>query len=270
MNALTKYRSIFRIRFINGLQYRLAALAGMSTQFVWGFMEILLYKAFYQADPASFPMEFSAFVSYIWLQQSFLALYFAFYFEGELFDAIASGNIAYELCRPLDLYSFWFVRSVANRMARAALRCMPILIVAAILPEPYRMGPPASWAALLWALLTMALGLLVMVSLSMLVYGVSFYTISAVGVKSVFGSVVEFGSGALIPLPFLPMGLRRVLEFLPFASTQNLPFRIYGGDISGQEILHGVGLQLFWLVILVSAGVLIFRRALKRAVVQGG
>ena len=53
------YGSFFRLRFINGLQYRAAAYAGVATQFAWGFMEILLFHAFYQTDPAAFPMEFS-------------------------------------------------------------------------------------------------------------------------------------------------------------------------------------------------------------------
>ena len=41
-----------------GLQYRAAALAGVATQFAWGFMEIMIFRAFYRADPASFPYEF--------------------------------------------------------------------------------------------------------------------------------------------------------------------------------------------------------------------
>ncbi|AGI39710.1 hypothetical protein Clst_1656 [Thermoclostridium stercorarium subsp. stercorarium DSM 8532] len=35
---MKKYISFFRIRFINGLQYRSAAYAGIMTQFAWGSM----------------------------------------------------------------------------------------------------------------------------------------------------------------------------------------------------------------------------------------
>ena len=54
-NALGQYLTLFRIRFIAGLQYRAAALAGIMTQFAWGGMTVLLYRAFYQSDPAAFP-----------------------------------------------------------------------------------------------------------------------------------------------------------------------------------------------------------------------
>ena len=42
---MKKYLSFFRLRFITGLQYRTAALAGIATQFFWGAMEILTFRA---------------------------------------------------------------------------------------------------------------------------------------------------------------------------------------------------------------------------------
>ena len=52
---MKKYWSFFRMRFLGGLQYRAAALAGCITQFAWGFLEILMFHAFYRADsPGAF------------------------------------------------------------------------------------------------------------------------------------------------------------------------------------------------------------------------
>jgi ABC-2 type transport system permease protein len=61
------YMSVFRIRFINSLQYRAVVIALIITRFVWGLMEILAFSAFYRAGPDAFPMEFSQTVSYIWM-----------------------------------------------------------------------------------------------------------------------------------------------------------------------------------------------------------
>ena len=52
------YAAVFRMKFTGGLQYRAAALAGLVTQFAWGFMELLAFSAFYRADPTAFPMRF--------------------------------------------------------------------------------------------------------------------------------------------------------------------------------------------------------------------
>ena len=64
---MKKYVSFFRIRFVNALQYRAAALAGMVTQFFWGGMLLLMFAAFYHSAPENFPMGFQELSSYIWL-----------------------------------------------------------------------------------------------------------------------------------------------------------------------------------------------------------
>lgn len=267
---MQKYISFFRLRFVNGLQYRAAALAGIATQFTWGAMEILMFKAFYEADATAFPMEFSALASYIWIQQALLALYMTWFLENEIFDSIKNGNIAYELCRPIDIYNMWFARSMANRLSKAVLRCMPILIFAAFLPKPYGLSLPKDAMASVWFLITMLLGFLVVVAFCMLIYIVTFYTISPMGVRMVAVSMVEFFAGAVIPLPFMPNGVRQIFELLPFASMQNVPLRIYSGDIAGTQIYTSAGLQLLWLVVLIIAGKKLTAKAIKKVVFQGG
>lgn len=140
---MKKYYALFRIRFINGLQYRAAALAGFPTQFAWGFMEILAFSAFYRVNPDAFPMEFSHLVSYIWIQQAFLALFAPWGIGGNAIETIVSGNISYDLARPMDIYNRWFFETIADRVSRATLRCAPILIVVFILPTPFRMVLPS-------------------------------------------------------------------------------------------------------------------------------
>lgn len=267
---MKKYLAFFRMRFIHGLQYRAAAWAGVATQFVWGFLEILMFDAFYRADPASFPMDQQALSSYVWLQQAFLALFASWQWEGELFDSITSGNVAYELCRPVSIYNMWFARSMAHRLSRAVLRCFPILIVAAFLPYPYGLGVPRDWEAAVGFAAAMVLGLFLVCAFGMVVYMSTFYTISSAGIRMVASNLSEFLCGAIIPLPFLPDAAQKVLAFLPFASMNNAPLRIYGGDIAGASMIVTIALQVFWIVILVAVGKWMEQNARKKIVVQGG
>ena len=46
---MKKYLSYFQMRFNTMLQYRASAIAGICTQFFWGFMQILIYIAFYKS-----------------------------------------------------------------------------------------------------------------------------------------------------------------------------------------------------------------------------
>lgn len=267
---MKKYLTFFRLRFSMGLQYRAAALAGMATQFAWGFLQIMVFHAFYEADPEAFPMTFSASVSYVWLQQAFLALFASWQMEDEIFQTIVNGNIAYELCRPIHIYHMWFSRSLATRLSRAILRCLPILVVAALLPAPYGILAPASDLHFMLFLFTLTAGLLVTAALCMLVYVLTFFTISSQGLRMVFVAMTDFFSGGIIPIPFFPEELRAIVELSPFAAMQNAALQIYSGSLPAAQMQKTVWLQLFWLAALTLLGYLLSRYAEHRVTVQGG
>lgn len=266
---MKKYGSFFRLRFVMGLSYRAAAWAGVATQFVWGGMEIAMFRAFYGAEPEHFPMTMDAAVSYVWLQQAFLALFAAWMLEGEVFESIRDGNIVYEMCRPMKLYPMLFVRAMAMRVSRAALRCGPVLLFAILLPGPYGLKAPAQGQTGLF-LAAMALGVLVTVAFGTLIYGITFYTISPEGLRLLVTSAMDFFNGAIIPLPFFPDKMRAIMEVLPFAAMQNVPLRVYSGDLQGEAALRAVALQILWLAVLVGLGQAVMDRAERKLAVQGG
>ena len=68
----------------------------------------------------------------------------------------------------------------------------------------------------------------------------------------------------------MPDGFRRFAELTPFASMQNVPLRIFNGNITLPEIPGVMGLQVFWIAALISAGYLLTKRGLRRAVILGG
>lgn len=264
------YFSFFKIRFINGLQYRAAAYAGIITQFAWGFMYIMLYETFYKSNPSMAPMGFSQLSTYIWLQQAFLAVFMTWFLDNDIFDLVSSGNVAYELCRPMDIYNTWFSKSCANRLSKGLLRFGPILGIAFLLPNPYKFNLPSSLETFLLFLISMILGLAVVVAYTMFIYIFTFYTVSPMGARMVFVMTADFFAGGLVPLPLLPDWLTKYIYLTPFASMQNTPFRVYSGNISGKEAYVSICMQGFWAVVLIIFGKYMMGRALKNVVVQGG
>ena len=268
--SLKAYGTYFRIRLINSLQYRAAAWGGLVTQFFWGFMEIQLYGAFYAEHGEQFPMALPHLVSYIWLRQAFLTLLNTWKFDNDIFTMILNGNVAYELCRPASVYGMWFTRTLAQRIAAAALRCWPILLTASLLPQPWGLRFSPDMATFAWFLLSLLLALAVTTAFLLIIYGSCFFTTSTQGLRAVLTPVSDLLSGGLIPLPFMPDWLGGVIRYSPFGAMANAPLRIYSGDIAGMQRLETVGLQLFWLMILIGIGWLLQQKGLKRLCVQGG
>lgn len=267
---MKKYLSYFRINFIGALQYRAAALGGLATQYAWGFMYLLLFQAFYRSNPAAVPMPYEQLTSYIWLNQSFLVLFRTYRYDNTIVDSITQGGIAYDMVRPVNLYGMWLSKDIASRSAGVLLRCVPLLLLAAILPEPFGMHLPASAGAFTLFLLSMLLGTLNAAAFVMLQYITIFYTMSPTGIRSIFIALSDLLGGSLIPLTFFPNGIRQIAELLPFASMQNAPLRIYSGNLSGNAAVQAVFLQAFWAAVMIGCGILLMNRTTKRVVVQGG
>ncbi len=267
---LAAYRQIFRIRLHGGLQYRVAALAGLATQFAWGFMKLLMYRAFRETNPAAFPMSPEAIAAYVWLQQGLLSMLFPWFLDNQIFVSITSGQLAVELLRPYDLYTSWFVANIGRRLAATVLRALPLFAVAVCLPAGWRLGSPASGAAGLSFALSLSLTLLLVTAFTMFVYIASLRALSPLGARTLLLGFSEFLTGGIIPIPFMPPALQHLLALTPFASMQDVPLRLWSGDIPPSEAVATLGRQAFWVIVLVALGWLWMRRALRAIVLQGG
>jgi ABC-2 type transport system permease protein len=264
------YVSVLKLRLLNGMQYRAAALAGVATQFFWGFIGIMVFEAFYSHSSSTPPMSLRELVAYIWLQQGFLTLVVLWFRDNEIFDLIVKGNIAYELCRPIDLFGFWYAKLLAQRLSAASLRSLPILIISFFLPEPYAMIWPPNLITFLVFVSALILGMLIVVAISMFIYISVFVTLSPTGSLLMLGVIGEFFAGLIIPVPLMPSWLQTIAYSLPFRWTMDFPFRVYSGQIPLNQAFLGLGIQCLWLAGLLVLGKMALNKALKNVIVQGG
>ena len=264
------YFSYFRLRFITNLQYRAAAWAGIATQVFFGFVYIMVYIAFCESGSASLPMELDQLITYIWLNQALLSLINLFYKDQELFNLVKTGNIAYELARPKNLYFMWYFKIIGERLSKVLLRSIPFIIFLLLLPEPYRISAPASFDHFILFLLTMTAGTFLMTSIIALYPIITMHTLNEKGIVGIIIAIADILSGLVVPIPFFPKFLQIISNCLPFQYVSDLPFRIYVGNIALTEGLHGLLIQLIWIVILITLGYILMQKSLKKVVVQGG
>lgn len=267
---MKSYISYFKLKFITGLQYRAAALAGIATQFFFGFVYISVYVAFYFSGGSNLPMKLSELISYVWLSQSLFALINLWYKDKEIINMIKTGNIAYELCRPQDLYLMWASKILGERLSQVLFRFLPIILVAVFLPSPYNLDLNTTLSTLILFIISMILSSLLMTSLVLLYHVICLFTLDEKGVVNIFMVVADILSGLVIPVPFFPKFLQNISNILPFRYISDFPFRLYVGNISNYEGIIGIVAQIIWIIILVIIGRLITKKALKKAVIQGG
>ncbi len=260
------YTAVLSARFRMLLQYRAAALAGFVTQIGWGAIRIMAMEAFYRSTTAPQPMNLEEVVTYVWLGQALLGL-LPWNPDTEIRNMVRSGTVAYELVRPVNLYTYWFSRSLAFRIAPTLMRSIPLAMLALLF---FGMQPPASPESLLVWLAATAGAVLLTTALTVILSITLMWTISGEGVAFLAAPIIYLLAGMVIPLPLFPEWAQFILEMLPFRGLCDAPFRLYMGHIPVAEAWAVLLHQWIWIFILVGLGAWMLSRAKRRLVVQGG
>ena len=260
------YLSIFNLRKKMELQYRGAMLGGIICQMFFGLILIALYSALYATKPQTQPL--SHVVSYVWLQQAFFRMVLAS--DPDLADKIKTGGIAYDLCRPLDLYSFYYIRVMAQKLTGSLMRGTPMIIMALLLPAGWGLGAPASVSSLMMGIVALALGLLCVSALENITMAFTMKTLDPRGIQAMLNLLMMTLSGNILPLTLFPDRWQGIITLLPYAQLLDAPIRFYTGEYGLSEMPRVLAVQAGWTVILVLLGRVLWNSNQKRMVLQGG
>lgn len=178
---------------------------------------------------------------------------------------IRSGNIAMGLLKPISqpmrlLWEQWGENMVY------LLQGVPVYAAAWVfLPVPW---PSIQRLALFWVSAT--LGNLIYVLVFLAVATASFWTLRTNGTVWAMNVGWNVLSGKVVPLWFMPAGLRGLAEWLPFSQAYHVPAAILTGALQGTELVMAVARQVMWVGLASLAVHLLWTVALRRVVVQGG
>ncbi|BEP37470.1 hypothetical protein GmRootV59_44410 [Variovorax sp. V59] len=276
-DLLRPYAAAFVSRFMQMLQYRTAALAGFATQCWWGGIKVMVFAAFYGGSAvagAASPMSLAQAISYTWLAQGLLVL-LPWLGDPEVAQAVRTGAVAYDRLRPVDAYALWFARSAGWIAARLLPRVALMAAFSAVVLPLAGLGEwawqlPASAVAGMAFLLSVGLALLLSTAMVMLLNVAATAALNERGISAVATPVVIVFSGNLLPLALLPDAWQAALLVQPLAGLFDIPARLYFGQLGGWHALGGLGLQCFWIAVLVALGRVAMGRTMRSLQVQGG
>ncbi len=260
------YYTVFKMRLRMELQYRGAMIGGILCQMFFGLILVALYRALYAGKPQSIPIENVA--TYVWLQQAFFRMMLAT--DSELVDKIRTGDISYDLCRPVNMYGFYYARIMAQKLMGSLMRAVPMLVVAFLLPRGWGITLPNSFLGLLTAIPALVLGLLCVCALENITVAFTMITLDPRGMQGLLNLLMLTLSGNLFPLTLFPDSWQKIITFFPYAQLLDAPIRLYTGEYLPGDAIRVYVLQAFWVVILIGIGVAMWNANRKRMIVQGG
>lgn len=184
----------------------------------------------------------------------------------DLSSRVRDGSIVYLFLRPFPVLRYFLVQRVGSSVYGLAWMAGGAIIA-------YVTGlitPPASLAALGVFLVSTLLAEAVNFYLYFLLQLTAFWTLQITGISMLYSFIVQLLAGALVPIWFFPGPLQRLSSWLPFQAAASTPLSLYIGRLPLSGAVGDLLLQAFWIAVLAGVARLIWARAERRVVVQGG
>lgn len=256
---------MLRIALRTAFAYRASAIAGVLTTILSLFLLRKVWTAVYGGQSSVDGLSLDALIVYLTLAnlQAFaVAPLLTFLIPLRVRD----GSVFFDLVRPRSYLRQMAELQVGNTAGRLLI-LLPAIPVAFLIGS---IGAPATWWAGFAYAFSLTLGYAIGVMLALMVAMTAFWALEASGFGMFYRLVSQFFAGTMVPLMFFPEPLRAVADLLPFRFLAYVPAAIYVGAISGPELAEALVSQVAWALALCGLVWLLWWRAHRRVVVQGG
>lgn len=183
-----------------------------------------------------------------------------------LADRVRGGQIGIDITRPLGLVAQCLAQNTGTLLARLPITVVGLVTAALI--GALNLPPHAD--TVVWFALSLALGVVLVMLMNLLMSFITFWSLEVGGYMMLYRLGTALASGALIPLWFMPGWLAGGLKWLPFQAQLFSPLSIYFGQVEGVGIVRTLGVQLFWVLLMVALIWVVWKRAMHKVVVLGG
>ncbi|MDE5977081.1 MAG: ABC-2 family transporter protein, partial [Turicibacter sp.] len=124
---------------------------------------------------------------------------------------------------------------------------------------------------ILWFIVSILFSVLINFFIDFITGTICLYTESIWGINIMKQVIVTLFSGAMIPIPFFPESLRKIVNYLPFQAIYNLPLKVLlNSSVDLEDLLHIILIQFFWIVVLFIISNYFWKTSIKIITVNGG
>lgn len=263
---MSKYIEIIRIRFLMMLAYRTNYYTGIVIYTINIGAYFFLWKAIYGHQGSIQGVSVNQMTTYVaiaWMAR-------AFYFNNldrEIAEEIVEGKVAIELIRPYNYLLTKVMQGLGEGIFRFFFFSIPGFIIVALI---FRLDVSFNLKTLGLFLIASIFSFAINTQLNLLTGLMAFFLQNNMGFIQAKRVIIDLFSGLTIPITFFPVWAQDVMKYLPFQGISYIPSMIFAEGIKGELIFRGLLFQVIWIGILCIPITLIWYKAKKHLVIQGG
>ena len=258
---------LVRAGFRRHSTYRLALLAGMTTNSVFGLIRAsIVLAALASAGTAIGGYDAPTAVAFVWWGQALLGTVNLWGFQ-EVGTRVRTGDIAVDFLRPLDPQLAYLAGDLGRAGINLLGRGAPALLLGALL---FDLAWPPGLAGWIGGFVSVVLAVVVAFAGNFAINLLAFWLIEVRGIRLLYMITGGLLCGLYLPVPWFPDWLRTIAQWSPFPSMLQNPLDILAGRVAGADVLPTIASQVFWAAALLLLGQAVLRAGRRRLEVQGG
>lgn len=258
---MRKYWAIVKTGFKNSLVYR-------ADFFLWGFNEFLdtliflfIWMVVFGEKQAIGGFTLNETITYL-IGVGLIANIVSSWMIYDIERDVQSGYLSVLLIKPVKYPYARFIFSLSGKPINLLIRIIVYFLVAVFFKHKLTLN--TDYWQLFLVLVSVGLAYLINYLIDFLSGCISFWTITTRGFAGTIRTINSIFSGSYAPITFFPPLFQTFARFLPFIYTRYFPMLIYLGKVSTIEAVRGIGIQIFWVVILYFLAKIVWRRGVKR------
>ena len=268
MKMLQRYWGLLVVNLQKAMAYRFNLLTSFLADVVKTAVMLAVWIAVYRQRSTIAGFDSPMMITYLLISQALNNIY-GFHNAAErlITSKINKGTIGFDLLKPVRFTTARLAENLGQTVLQVIFAMLMIIGFKMFMPE---LSLPASGVYALLFAVSACIGFFIMFSVSLMSGLLAFWTMSSWGLRNAKNAIVNFFSGALVPIALLPGWLQSIVNVLPFKNIIYVPTMIYMGQYSLQEALGCIGLQLFWAAALWLLTKALFGLAIRKVSINGG
>lgn len=262
---MRKYFKIFTCGMQDALAYRGNLIVGVLSNFVLTAVMFFVWKVLFDTNPIIDDYNWTEMKTYLFI--SFICNSTLTWSSAtKISKKIINGDLTTDLIKPVD-----FMRMTLAETAGAGVPvCLISIILMTIVAIFMKIQMPTN--PLVWLIFAVSLLLSFVINffISFICSLCCFWTGNFFGITKSKQVIVNFFSGALIPLNMMPQIIRPIASWLPFQGIIFIPSSIFIQTSTGINAFYLILSQLIWCIILYAVQLLLWKFAIKKVVINGG
>lgn len=262
---MRKYLKIFTCSVQEASAYRGNLVVEVLSNFIITAVMFYIWKVIYETNVSIDNYNWENMKTYLFI--SFICnSTLSWSAETKISKKIITGELTSDLIKPMGFMSMTFWET-AGAGVPVSLISIFIMTVVAVLIKIQMPTEPVVWFIFIVSLM-LSFGINFCISFICALF--CFWTENYLGITKSKQVIVNFFSGALVPLNMLPSVIRNIAYVLPFQGIIFIPSSIFMGTIVWADAAYLILTQIFWCAVLYIVQAVLWHQAIKKVVINGG